>query len=678
MHMSPMMQLLIQDRRPFAQGHPFDDTGPYEAIHARALFRFDPKAPEQAGVFDIDLAPCDDDGLVPVATDVWILKPVDLSKGNGAALVEFPNRGNKRCLQFFNDAPGTNTPLTLTDAGNGFLMRQGYTIVVAGWQGDVLPGDNRMTIDLPVARGPQGAVEGRTRVEFISDVPGVTNLPLSGKNGTRSHPTVSLDTNRAELRCRRYPWSKPQTIPAMEWQFARVEGGGRGQGDMAGSEQAIIASDQHIYLPAGFKTGWIYELVYTARDPLVLDLGFAAFRDLVSFVRNANGPENPLRDGRGAVKRFYGWGRSQSGRLIRDFIHRGYNEDRFGDKVFDGMISHIAGAGRTAMNRFSNLVVAASRQYEDWLNPADRFPFSYAWSKDHLTGVEDAILKRPATDPLVIHTQTASEYWYRRGSLVHTDTRGNDLPQPDNVRIYFWASSQHWSDPAATRPQRGVCDNYQNIVATSALFRSTLCLLDAWVLDGVVPPPSQYPRRADGTLVDMEAWKTQFPGIPGIRIPKSPNLLPLVDYGSAFQAGGPISEPPIVDGARSYPVLIPAVDSDGNDIAGVRAPMVAAPLGTYTGWNIRIAGHGTGALHDFSGSYVPLPETEEEREVTGDPRPSILGRYGSREGYIKAITAAATGLVERRLLLSEDVERAQAAAAEWGGVRHIVHLFDDA
>jgi hypothetical protein len=176
----------------------------------------------------------------------------------------------------------------------------------------------------------------------------------------------------------------------------------------------------------------------------------------------------------------------------------------------------------------------------------------------------------------------------------------------------------------------------------------------------------------------METWKAQFPVVPGIRTPKSPNLLPLVDYGSAFQAGGPVSEPPVVDATRSYPVLVPAVDSDGNDIAGIRAPMVAAPLGTYTGWNIRISGHGTGALHDFSGSYIPLPETEEEREVTGDPRPSILARYGSREGYIKAITTAATELVEHRLLLSEDIERSRTAAAEWGGARHIVHLSGDA
>jgi hypothetical protein len=670
------VKLKIQSRSSFAEGHAFGQVGAYELIKARAMLALDPDAPAQAGVYDIQLAPLDPDGLVRVATDVWILKPSDQTKGNGAVLVEFPNRGNKRCLQFFNDAPGTNVPSSLADAGNGYLMRQGYTVVVVAWQGDVLPGDNRLTIELPVARENGRDVEHLIRAEFISDVPGVTSLALSGKNGTRSHPTVSLDTTRAELRRRRYPWSTPQPIPPNEWHFARVEGGGRGQGDMAGGEQAIVASDQHIYLPSGFETGWIYELIYTARDPLVLDLGFAAFREVISFLRNSDTADNPLA-GSGRPMRFYGWGRSQSGRLIRDFIHRGFNDDGAGGKVFDGMIAHVAGAGRTAMNRFSNLVIAASRQYEDWLNPADRFPFSYAVSKDHITGAEDGILKRPETDPLVIHTQTASEYWYRRGSLVHTDTQGNDLTQPENARIYFWSSSQHWADPASGRPARGICSNYQNVVATSAFFRSTLALMDTWVKDGVAPPPSEHPRRSDGTLVDMETWRTQFPAIPGVATPARPNTLPFIDYGPGFAEGAPVAEPPAVDESRCYEVLVPAVDVDGNDVAGLRAPMVSAALGTYTGWNLRVAGYGAGALHDFSGSYIPFAESVDERELARDPRPAILERFSSRDAYADAIEAAAEELVQRRFLLQEDVRRAKAGAAEWGGARHVIHLKGD-
>jgi hypothetical protein len=664
----------ILARGPFADGHGFGAAGAYERIDARAHVVVDPAAPAQAGVFDIEMAPRDAEGRVRCSVDLWLLKPAEPERGNGALVVEFPNRGNKRCLQFFNDAPATNGPRTLAHAGNGWLMREGFVAMVVAWQGDVLEGDDRLVASLPVASDGGRPLTARVRAEFIADVPGVTCLPLSGKNGTRSLPTVSRDTAQAEFRRRRYPGSAPEAIGGDRWRFARMEGGGRGgQGDVTGAERAIVPSDEHILYPEGFQPGWIYELVYTARDPLVLDLGFVAMRELVSAVRAGKGDLLGL-GGRAAPSRVHAWGRSQSGRAIRDFIHRGFNADAEGRKVFDGVVSHIAGGGRTAMNRFSNLVIAASRQYEDWLNPADRFPFSYATSTDHNTGERDGILKRPATDPLVIHTQSASEYWHRRGSLVHTDTQGNDLPQPDTVRIYFWSSSQHWSDPSPFRPEKGICQNYQNVVATSPLFRSTLALLDAWVRDGTPPPESRIPRRADGTLATMAEWRAQFPAIPGTALPASPNELPFVGYGAGFASGAPADEPPAIDLDRGYAVLVPAVDATGNDAAGIRVPMVEAPLGTYTGWNLRVAGHGHGALHDFSGSYIPLPESSEERRMTGDPRPSILERYGSCAGYVEAIGKAARTLAGERLLLEEDVARVTAAARDWGRPRHILGL----
>lgn len=664
----------IRAREPFAGGHAFGATGAYERVDARAHVAVDPAAPAQAGVFDIDKAPRDADGLVRCSVDLWLLRPADPSRANGALVVEFPNRGNKRCLQFFNDAPASNDPRTPAHAGNGWLMREGYAAMVVAWQGDVLEGDGRLVATLPVASDGGRPLTARVRAEFIADGPGVTSLTLSGKNGTRSLPTVSRDTAQAEFRRRRYPWAAAEPIGSDRWRFARVEGGGRaGQGDVTGAERAIVPSDEHVWFPEGFETGWIHELVYTARDPLVLDMGFVAMRELVAALRRGEGEALGL-GGTAAPSRIHAWGRSQSGRAIRDFIHRGFNVDAAGAKVFDGVVSHIAGGGRTAMNRFSNLVVAASRQYEDWLNPADRFPFSYATSTDHVTGERDGILKRPDTDPLVIHTQSASEYWHRRGSLVHTDTQGNDLPQPDTVRIYFWSSSQHWSDPSPFRPEKGICQNYQNVVATSPLFRSTLALLDAWVRDGVAPPESRIPRRSDGTLVTIAAWRTRFPAIPGTALPAAPNELPFIDYGPDFASGGAAAEPPAIEMDRGYAVLVPAVDATGNDAAGIRMPMVEAPLGTYTGWNMRIAGYGHGALHDFSGSYIPLPESPEERRMTGDPRPSILERYGSCAGYVAAIGTAARSLVKQRLLLEEDVARVTAAAHNWGRPRHILGL----
>jgi hypothetical protein len=324
-------------------------------------------------------------------------------------------------------------------------------------------------------------------------------------------------------------------------------------------------------------------------------------------------------------------------------------------------------------HRFANADVSGGQQYEDHFNPADTFPFSYAETTDHLTGRRDAILKRPETDPLVIHTQTATEYWQRRGSLAHTDTRGNDLPQPAGVRIYMWASSQHFADPLPKKPERGVCQNYLNPVATSMLFRAMIDAMDRWATTGAPPPDSRIPRRADGSLVEAEEWRNQFGAIPGAATPRAPSALPLLDYGPEAERGV-LREPPAIVPGAGYTILVPAVDEDGNDRAGVRAPMVAAPLGTYCGWNLQSRGFAHGAMHEFSGSYIPLPETQEERRATGDPRRSILERYPDAAAYVRAITAAARELVEAGLMLEEDVERAAAAAADWGRPRHDVRL----
>lgn len=347
--------------------------------------------------------------------------------------------------------------------------------------------------------------------------------------------------------------------------------------------------------------------------------------------------------------------------------------------MFDGVIPHVAGAGRMWLNnRFSNAVSMAGQQYEDHENVADSFPFSYAETTDHLSGRTDAILKRLDTDPLVLHTQSATEYWQRRASLTHTDTQGNDLEQPDGVRIYLWSSSQHTSSPRDVVPEKGICENYGNVVAASPLFRALLDALDAWATDGASPPASRYPRRADGTAVTYEDWRAQFPAIPGVRPTLGPAELSRLDFGPEAERGLLDKQPPEVLDEHCYTVLVPSVDADGNDVAGVRAPMVQAPLGTYTGWNTRAQGYGTGANYEFSGSYIPFMDTPEERDFTGDPRPSVLERYGSAQGYVDAIEAAARRLVDEGFLLEEDVARAVAEARDWGRPRHLVRLEIDA
>ncbi|MBF2761177.1 MAG: hypothetical protein ISN28_13100 [Ectothiorhodospiraceae bacterium AqS1] len=666
--MPEIVRLEIDEREDFADGHRFDPSGAYERLEGKAHFSVNPDHPAWADIVDLDKVARNGQGLVEYASDFCILKPKD-GAGNRRLLFAYGNRGNKRELQFFNDAPATNHPRSLADAGNGFLMRRGYSVVWVAWEGDLLPGDGRLCLDLPVASHPDGSsITGIVRREFIADSAGISTFPLSGQASTRSYPAVCLDPARATLTKRRYPDSPRIQIAGDRFAFARIEYSPSAL-DAQGTESALVESDSHLHLFDGFEPGFIYELVYTACDPRPYGAGHAVVRDVVDFLRHEEDPaRNPLA---GSIDRAYAWGRSQTGRCIRDFVYQGYNAAPSGGRIFDGVMPHVSGAGLMWMNhRFARVVSPAGQQYEDHDNCADRFPFAYGPSTDHSSGIEDAILKRPDTDPLVIHTQSASEYWQRRGSLVHTDTRGNDLEPPENVRIYLWSSSQHFANPRVSAlPSPGICRHLENIVQTSMFLRAMLDALDAWVSKGVPPPASRIPKRSDGSLVTFEAWAAQFPDIPGVAKPRSPNLLPRLDFGPDFSKGL-LQEPPrlISDDSEGagYAILVPAVDADGNDVAGARAPMVAAPLCTYTGWNLRRKGFGHGAMHVLSGSAIPFPDSEDEAKWSGDLRLPISMRYGSVEDYLQAIENAAKLLVADRLMLEEDIEGAVERARALG------------
>jgi hypothetical protein len=661
--MEPQLIVRIDRRMPFAEGHAFPDSGPYECLTGGVTLSVDPDAPSPQRIVDLDKAPRNADGFVECRSDLYILRPADPERGNRRLLFEFCNRGNKRALQFFNDAPHTNTPLALEDAGNGFLMRRGYTIVWAAWQGDVLPGEGRMVFDVPVAADGGRPITGPVRAEFLADEPGIDCYPLSGDTTMRSYPAVSLDPARATLTRRQYASSPRVALSAGAWQFARRERGPKGQ-------SALIPSNGYLYLAACFDPGWIYELIYEARDPLVLGLGYLIGREVGSFLRyeseDSEGNPNPLYEGRSRPEKSYCWGRSQSGRLIREFVYRGFNADAQGRRVFDGAFSHVAGAGRMWLNhRFAQPTRLSGAQHEDHLYYGDSFPFAYGRCTDHLTGRTDAILKRPATDPLIMHTQSSTEYWQRRGSLVHTDTKGGDLAQPETVRVYLWASSQHFSDPLLRAPARGVAQQRENVVVTSPLFRSLLDHLDRWATDGTLPPPSRFPRRADGTLLSMADWRGSFPRIPAVAIPREPNRLPLHDYGPHAEEGFITKDPPEGGaGGEEYAVLVPSTNNDGNEVAGIAMPLVQAPLATYTGWSIRAAGLSPGALAQLSGSTIPFAKTKAEREATGDPRASVEERYPSPHDHVRALIAAARRLVGEGFLLEEDYER-MPRTGEW-------------
>ena len=620
--------LLVES--PIFEGVSFGDVGPYEKIVARAVLHVDPADPHNAGIVDLDLAPTNAAGRVEFAADVVILKPID--RGSNRMLYGVVNRGRKRMLGLLNDAPGGNDPSTAADAGNGFLMRQGYTLVWSGWQGDVPPGDGRMRVEIPTVAG----VTGTTHDEFIfehDDNPAIITL---------SYRAASLDPTQATLTVRQHERDARAT-PADLW-FEYVDAGDRPSG----------TTTVRIHRPAGFDRGAIYELTYPARDPAVMGLGFAATRDIVSFLRrnaaDAAGNPNPLAlDGGPTVEHVYALGISQSGRFLRDLVYQGFNEDEDGELVFDGVIPHVAGSRRTFTNARWAQPGRYSRQHETHLTPGDQFPFSYGVLTDPLTGLTDGILARcleTQTCPKVMHTDTSTELWQARASLVVTDTTGADIDLPPNVRAYLLGGAPHGGTPDGVPRPTPTCQHLRNPVHAGPPMRALLLALDRWQSHGLQPPDSRFPSRAGGTLVLPDPDHTNFPAIPGLSYTGRVNELRVTDY----------SQQPPTEGA-AYPVYVSRIDADGNDMAGIRMPAVQAPQGTYLGWNQRKAGHAEGALCSTTGSYVPFGTTEAERRATGDPRLSIEERYPSPHAYAERVREAVTRLRDDGFLLGEDVDR---------------------
>jgi hypothetical protein len=651
-----LRSLEILQREPFAGGMAFGDVGPYEKITAIARFAVDPKHARNQAIVDLGLAPVNADGKVEFEADVCILMPKDPAKGNRALFYDVNNRGNKLALRFFNNAPGGNEPTTAADAGDGFLMRRGYTVVWCGWIGELLPGGNRMLLKVPVATAQGKPITGIVRYEMMNDQPAEVTT-ISWRAGHGSYPPTKDAEKEGTLTWRQRESDPRVIIPNGQWKLERSE--------IAKAERGVSASLPEIKmrLAGGFRPGYLYELVCQAEGPVVMGLGYAATRDLISFLRYDTSAKNPCRtsDGQPVIQRAHGFGVSQSGRFLRNFLYLGFNADEASRKVFDGLMPHVAGGGLGFFNHRFAQPTRNAGQHEMHLYPTDYFPFNYGESTDPFTKKTDGILRRTSADnpkllPKVMHTQSAAEYWHRSGSLVHTTPQGTyDTAIPDEVRIYAFGGTQH--GPAADPPGRGIADNLANPGDYRPILRALLDDLDAWVKDGTSPPPSVYPRIDQGTLVEFRQRSSGFPALPGIRYPEVIQRPPCLELGSDFDSKGIISiEPPKSRG--DYVVLVPKSGTDGNDLGTLLVPAVAVPLATYTGWNLRRRDVGAeGELVHLLGSYIPLPKTKAEREKTGDPRQSIAERYGSFEEYLKQYTAACDDLVRRRCLLREDAER---------------------
>lgn len=644
-----LVSLDIRRREPFAGGMAFGETGPYEKITGIARFAVDPGHPANRLIVDLDKAARNADGRVEFESDFYILAPRDPARGNGALFHEVNNRGLKLALRDFNGAPQSNDPSTAEDAGDGFLFRRGYTMVWCGWIWELVPGNAQLLLKPPAATEHGTPIRGIVRYETRSNEP-AESLPLARREGLGSYSPTEKGERQGVLTWRMRETDPRVIIPREQWSLERGAVGTSTEG-VSGTLAPI-----RLRVAGGFRPGYIYELVCEAEGAVVTGTGYLAVRDLVSFLRYDGTGSNPVRN---SIRRAHGFGVSQSGRFLRNFLHLDLNSDERDRKVFDGLLPAVAGGG---LGYFNHRFAQASRynsQHEEHLYPCDMFPFGYGEDTDPITGKLDSIQSRtlahnPAHLPKIMHAQNASEYWHRSGSLVHTDAAGRkDASIPENVRIYAIGGTQH----GHTYSPIPDTDNRPNPTNPQPVMKALLDGLDAWVRDGTPPPPSVYPRLDAGTLVPPELERSGFPAIPGVRYPQVIQRPHALDYGPDFEAKGIISiEPPRKLG--DYVVLVPRSDADGNDMGTILVPDVAVPLATFTGWNLRGRTVGAeGMLAELTGSMIPFPRTREERVSRGDPRPAIQERYGSFEEYRNRYAAACEKLVRERLMLREDADR---------------------
>jgi hypothetical protein len=653
-----LVALEITKREPFAGGQAFGDVGPYEQITAIARFAIDPKDARNRVIVDLDLAPRNQDGKVDFAADVVILTPKDPAKGNGAILYDVNNRGNKLALGMFNRAPGGPGVDAMNPAGDGFLMKRGFTVVWSGWIGELLPGNGRLLLQAPQARIDGKLVRGLVRYETSVDAP-ATSAPLSRRDGHGSYPPVGMGESKGVLTKRLLETDKRVVVP--QWYLDRLP-----IPDAKGGVPGTLPQIR-LDLPGGLEPGYLYELVTEAEGSIVQGVGFAGVRDLISFLRYDANARNPLRgaDGKPTIDRALAFGVSQSGRFLRHFLYLGFDEDEQGRIVFEGLMPHVSGGGLGFFNHRFAQPTRHNAEHDEHLYPTDVFPFTYGATTDPFTKRTEGILDRYAkskVQPKVMHTQTSAEYWHRSGSLVHTTPNGKqDAEIPDHVRIYALGGCQHGPGdgtiPEPGTPPKGITQNPTNPADYRPIMRAPIVALDRWVRDGKMPPPSHYPRLSGRTLVDRQQAEARFPNIPGVHFPTVIQQPPFADYGPKFLTDGLITiEPPTVKG--HYTVLVPGCDQEGVEMGVVHLPDHMIPLAVYTGWNLRRKEAGAGnSLASLLGSCLPLPRTKMDRLNAKDPRLSIEETYPSFDGYrARYAELCRDHAVKDGFMLAEDVE----------------------
>jgi len=617
----------ISSRQDVLGGKAFGPAGAYEKLTGKVYFAVTPDNPHNQVIADLDKAPRNAQGKVEFSSDLFVIKPKDPSHGNGVLLFDVVNRGNKALLSVFDHAKGSADPETEADFGDGPLLRQGFTLVAIGWQFDVPKDKAHIGMDVPVATDHGRPITGWVSPWFI---PNVKSDSFEYASGYFTHAYPPIDATDAAYRLteREGFMSAPRLIPRADWQFGRIENG------------QLVNDPYWITLKGGFRAGQTYQLDYESQNSAVAGLGFAAIRDLASaFKYNADA----VAHGRYV----YTFGLSQTGRYQRHLVYQGFTTDELGRQAIDALFIQT---GATGMGSF-NERFAQPNELGSFTQT--KFPIRYETTTDPISGKRDGMGARvPAgQEPKMFLVDTGSEYWDRGrvAALRHVSMDGaTDLGDPPNVRVYTLAGTQH--GPGSWPPS----DNGGQLKSNPNDYRwvqqALLIALDHWVRESVAPPASRHPMLSDATLVAQA--KIQYPNLRGVQWPLH------VPGGYRADVAGPFS---------ALPFLVPQVDSDGNDIGGIRLPEQAVPLGTYCDWAFRSESIGApDTLIAMAGSFIPFAKTRAEREKNGDPRPSIEERYPSRADYLRRVEETAQRLAAERYLLQEHVQRiVDAAGQHW-------------
>jgi hypothetical protein len=671
-----LTRLDVESRETVAAGASFGDAGPYEKLTGTAHFEVDPLAEANATIFDLDKAPRNARGKVEFSADMVILKPVDMSRSRKLLFFEVNNRGRKIAFGRLHDTPADadmNNPSSARDFGNGFLMRRGYVVAWVGWGADIAPGDHRQTVQFPLAMLNGAPITERIFTEFGDrNFNGGTpfTLPLSGGSAFKSYPAVSTDKREAEAQLFEVPGDSPAVgaatvtqgtpVPAEDWSFAQCPDGPPG-----------IPSASDVCVKGGFRNDRNYHLIYRATGSPVMGLGYATTRDFVSFLRHEDkddaGQPNPVA----GMKTVLCQGISSSAMYMRDFLYQGFNADEKQRRVCDGAHIHVAGVQKLYLNYRFAQPNPFTQQHRERYVPDTGFPRHYALRPDPAGGPADGLLRHPATDPKVIHSDTSNEYWQFRASLVLTDDAGTrDESESPLVRRYLLSSLQHGSFKGDA-PHYGIgnrqCEQLSNSTHPGPLLRALTVALEEWVTDDRAPPAERIPRVKDGTLVKSSSLR--LPHIPGVTFQGLYNATGEKDFGPRVRGNAGMADvmPPRI--TKILTVLVPQVDDVGNDLAGIRHPFVDAPVATLVGWNTRRPEFGGPDLCDLLGSTVALPKSAQDARLKQDPRPSLMDLHGSEAGYVQHVKEAADKLVSERLMLPEDAEGLVAEARSKGAFR---------